>query len=1842
MRWLGLRALGVAAIAAVVLTVASTGSRRHPVAAALAADAGTATLTFPANAYDTCGSCLPSSSLVFLYTQVSSANPIPLTVSATPPAGATIKSVVLQYAPAGTTDFAKLPLTHPFTGSAGTYIGQMVPFNDIVNYFNPDPNAPFSYLDGNYDIRALVTDTDGSTFTSQTVRNVAIASDDENDNDTFVGIKGLPSVVSGSVNLVAAPEGQGSAVPDTVAFQISPAGQGQWTPIGSPASPELNGAGNPILDAHGQQEYETTLDTTGFSDGQYDIEAVPQDSGGDTFLGGVITVTISNAPPSVTLATPSSPLRGSVALSATASAASGITSVRFQQAPAGSGSWTTVGVATTDPTGSYTVDWDTLGAPNGSYDLRAVATDSGGQTQTSVVPGVTVSNATTATANNLTVTSTVVPATGAAGGSLNLLGEIPGSVDHEAWAYGYSTASAPVVDGSTLPYTAPAGSSQLVLLKYTDATGWQIADVLRNADGSGFAVDSDAHVSGQMTASGEAWIAVAQSGNLYLFHRTAGGQFLLDTSDSSALQALFGGNANLNDGLQLELGQSSDGTVYGTLLVPGQAARFAQAGSPAVSIKTALRYGQLVGGSWSVKSAAVPSTYVQASGSDVLTLADASPTGPGSGWALFRTGQAGSNVGNGQPQPLLLGSFTSTGWSFASTGLDALDLTGAFGSGLSAQAVQPQGLLAADGEVWIKADIASLGTGGEVVALYDPSSGTVTQSWCDAKVLAQSAGCADTLDANDPATLPDAVFQTARGPEALAVGGGNLDVYANGTWSAVAAPGFEATSGLGARTAIFADATDGWLAGVDAMGQISAGAPAPALAQWPEANENTLTAVALPPGGAGTGTSGALAVGLDGAALHYDGTQGWLTDPVPNQARSANLYGVAYDGTALAVAVGSLGTILDWNGTAWSADPASQTLTQDQLNAVAFGSDGQGWAVGTFGTILRYDGGAWTNEQIDAQDSGVDVTSVAVAGRQVYAVAGGHLIERLSDGSWQRVPAEGTSGATGATVPDDLPALTLVSGLPDGGAVAAGDSVLIESQGAGQAFQYSAQPVQGTAVALSAFRRSDGQVGAFVSVAPPPAAGSQAAFGFPSGDGDLLEQTGSGFVDLSRSQYPGSSTPDDGAPEPDPVLAVAAAPDGSAAWAVGGYAGTVTADGIGTIQPLQARASNWQTATIWRFDQGGPAQPPSQTQSQVSIPAQPDTVSFAYFSGALCTSECAEVPDAQPMVNLQGAATEIAGFATQPGGPAFAMLGGDAVGPTTDPGSGNGAVDLADLSSYLSPLGSVPLYAAYGPLDAVPTEADPAHSWDDAFAQAPAPFGLGATPSGITAGSSGGLDGSVHHYYSYEVSQNGGELMVIVLDNTGSSLDAAEPGQSAWLQAQLATASAQSLPVVVFAAQPLDSNEAPSSYQAGHAGDADQVATELADAGVLAVFTTSPSETDAVNMVPYISAQDAATSTQPQIPEYEGASVGYQESQNNGVLWYFASVDTATRTLTVQGIPVVQSLALEPLSGLTAARSSTLSFRAVGRRPAGTIPGGDTGTNPPGISNYVAIPSSSCSSCVTPSYSFTSSNPGVGNFVQASGSGSLYPKLTASGKTIASSTSGLFCAYNAGTTTVSVTSGLLTSSLTVTVEPGEIGQPCGTVAYAADDQVDVVPGKTVVGISSEQAGNPNATAPPPVVQTVNPVLPHITIPPPVPAVAAPTPVHPPSPTPFIVPSTAFNAAGPTITPLAPPPVTPVPPGGATAPAQSTAKREEKARKEASQSAYVIRPAGTSVEDWFYPAVGVMTVLSLMLIGGGLRPGVRRKPALAEVRQYDDPDHRRPVPPEIRRYEDPDQYRWRRP
>ena len=732
--------------------------------------------------------------------------------------------------------------------------------------------------------------------------------------------------------------------------------------------------------------------------------------------------------------------------------------------------------------------------------------------------------------------------------------------------------------------------------------------------------------------------------------------------------------------------------------------------------------------------------------------------------------------------------------------------------------------------------------------------------------------------------------------------------------------------------------------------------------------------------------------------------------------------------------------------------------------------------------------------------------------------------------------------------------------------------------------------------------------------------------GFPPSNGDLLLQTNGGWDDLGHTEAAGPtpSSPGDGVVVADPVLAVADSQDGTHAWAVGGFSGSDLPDGVGSAQPqLSARPQGWFTSAIWRYDAAGTKQPPSVSDTLVGAPptANPGIVSFAFLSSALCREQCASAQNAQPDVNLESAATEISQFAQQPNGPAFAMLGGDEVGPSSESfwQAGNGEADLARLPSLLAPLSGVPAFAAYGPLDAVPTKTNEALPWASAFADAPSPFGSGAAPASITPISSGDATGPVHKYYSFDVAENGATLCVIVLDNSAGSLESSAAGQTAWLTSQLAQAQSAATPIVVFAARPLDVRDN------GGAIDGDAVAAQLAAAGVLAVFTTSgdqpdtdsPTQTDQVVQVPI----DAGGGGQ--IPEYEGATMTYQQPKNNGVLWYDVTVDTNADTLSVQGVPVISSLAIDPIDGLTVTRSGTLSFAGIGRRPTATI-ATTSGDNDafPGFDQYVEIPpTTSCSACVTPSYTWTSSTPGVGIFVVPSSAGSPYPKLNSSGQTTASSTSGLFCAFNKGTTTITLTSGLMSASVNVTVTAGPIGAPCGSVYVPGQGQtVTVSGGQQVVTQVPPNTGTPNLGATKAAVVTS---LPPVVLVPPLPTAVTPVPI----PTPVVrvppaaVPAPPVIATAPIVpiveapvvaVPPIPPAVTPVPPGGATASAQATAKREEKARRHASQSAYVVRPGDTDASDWFYGVVGVMSVVSIALVSGGLRPGPKQRYAYVEI------------------------------
>jgi photosystem II stability/assembly factor-like uncharacterized protein len=1703
-----------------------------------------------------------------------------LVAKTTAPASS-ITSVEFQISPAESTESAR----------SWTTIENESPTS--TSTFFETANVP----DGLYDLRVLVTYTaEGSqkSLESPWLRDRLIAN-----SSPVVKLADPGSPLSGKITLDATVlEGNPEVGP--VIFQWAIAGSGEWNTIQTIDTPP----------------YTTSLDSAAVlpHDGSYDFRATPAQAGAFVSIP-VRARLVDNTPPTVSLANPGSPLSGEVTLSATAKASAtlenanlGLTSVTFERARAGTDVWLRIGEATVPSPSypdTYTHVLHTEALPNGLYDFRVTAQDVAGNREASpVISSLEVDNPTLPPAVSASLTGVVAPAE-----DITILGAVAASPQHETetWAYGITRAPpATGMAGSPLEYTAQG--HQLVLLRYTEKGGWQIADVLRKGGGEepfkllpAEALDINANgglqVTGAMTSSGEAWLWLVETRTtlektIAVFHRPRGGRFEYDQRATETLEPLL-----KQPGAELHLDQYPEGPaghVYGILTAKTQ--EYARLGEGHD------------GPEWTREPTPPPPSGSE--GTEPMTLNVGDVQGPGEAWGAFTATKG--------PRGLILGHLSKdTGewrWHFPRNGLaglDALDLTGALAN--QDGHVEPEALRAEpEGTaVWIGAHVYLDNKPiGQVVARYDGATEEITNSWC---TLPLDNSCQEPLGS---AAVPDAFFNSEHGPVALSLHGEAVHVYARGQWTSVLAPGHKAEGGDDAFTA----ANEGWLGGDTALGRWSPEQGSSLLAPWPLPDRSPLTSVALPPGSqAGAGESGALAVGLDGTTLYYDASTGWQVEPAPPRAHHLNLLDVAFAGPSSAFAVGQFGVILHWDGTSWSEDPQSISLTQSQLNAVAFAPSGEGWAVGADGTILHHNGQQWNVEPPPAQYSGANISSVTVAGSEAFAVAGGNLIRHRPGGSWEEVE-EGLLPDGPKPTPGQL---RLVAGLPDGGVVAAGRSIILVREAAGQGFEYAAQPLSGIAVALAPFREADGKLRAYVSIAPPVNEVSGEVAGFPPGDGELLRQTESGWQDLSRSQYAGNAISGDGAVKSDPVLALATDQTGEHAWAVGGYDGTEDAAHQGTIEPLSARSAGWRTASIWRYDGTGgtDAQPPGLASVTPSLPAQTGTVSFAFFTSPICKVQCSAVPDAQPDVNLSAAAKQIAAYATQPGGPAFAMLGGNAVGPL-QPG-GEPAVDFAHLPELLGPLGSLPTFAALGPYDQ-PSETP----WSEAFAEAPPPFGSGPAAAGITPVSSGSQtpNGDVHRYYAFDAHQNGATLRVIVLDNAGGELEAgaATTGQRQWLEGQLTAAGEQGLRVVVITATPLQ-----------EAKDGESVASLLASERVLAVFTTSERRLDTHYLVP----AHPSHGLEP-IPEYEGASLGYQKPQNNGVKWYFVSINTQAREVQVAAVPVIDSLALKPLDGLSVARSLTLQFEAVGRRPAGTmatIAGhseepGEPGEPFPGYDDYVEIPAPSCGKtpCVQPSYAFTSSEPTIGDFVEPSGPDSPLPKLDASGHPIPSSTSGLFCAYNAGTTTVSITAGLLSYSLPVTVQSGGFGSPCGTVYRPG------VGG--VIRIQTAQTQSPlgavAAPPPPPPAPLAGSLPAALAAPPPAPLPAAPP--NPPAPAPHApappapkpltpapvhaepLPAPIENVSVPlAILPVAAPAIEPIPPGaGGFSQSPAAARRREEARKHASQSAFAIRPAGMIGEpgfEWFYLAVGAVTLLALLLSARGLPAGPRPRPALLDDR-----------------------------
>ncbi len=1655
------------------------------------------------------------------------------------------------------------------------------------------PTQPYAFLspeeeiaqDGAYELRVVVTEKATHTrYESPTIERLIVA------GESPVVKLAVPELPLRGVIKLQAEVPHGAEI-QPIRFEWAPSGTNAWRPV-----PTVPSGSEPTSCAATATTACFDTATSEAPNGRDDFRVVPAGGEGLSFVSlPVRGRLVDNAPPEVgkvELEPPDRTLSGDVTLEATTvdpnlpngEPGSGIASVIFERARAGSSAWTLlpggeVTVPSSPSADTYTHRLHTEILENGRYRFRARALDDAGNQASSQETEVEVANTVSAPAVSASITGVVAPAE-----DITILGTVAAAASprHEAetWAYGVTSAPPAAADGEQLEYTAEG--HQLVLLRYAQKGGWQIADVLREAGGAksfqllpANELDINAgggiKVAGAMAPSGEAWLGLVETPRegaktIGFFHRSPGGRFEYDKgATETAAPLLVSGSA------QLRLGQDPEDHVYGMLT-----ARTSE-------------YALLKEGAWTRETALQRPPDVP--GSEPMTLRVGDVEGPGEAWGAF-------SLANPQGHGLILGHLYNHEWHFppSGVGLDALDLSGALAS--QSNQIEPEALKVEPGgaAIWIGAKVSiNNHEAGHVVARYDGNSGDVTNSWC---TLPVANSCEEPLGS---AAVPDAFFATESGPVALSLQEAAVDVYARGRWSSVLAPGHGPENGDA-----FTGPNAGWLGGTKALGQWSPEQGSSLLTPWPLPDGSPLTSVALAPGsGAGVDESGALAVGLDGATLRYDASTGWQVEAAAPRAHHLNLLGVAFNGPSSAFAVGQFGVILRWDGTSWSEDPQSISLTLSQLNAVAFAANGEGWAVGANGTILHYDGQSWSIEDPPPAESGEDISSVAVAGSEAFAVAGGNLIDRRPGGGWEALE-ESLLPNNPKPAPGQL---RLVAGLPDGGVIAAGRSIMLVREAAGRGFEYAEQSLSGIAVALAPFREASGKLRAYVSVAPPVNLLSDEVAGFPPGDGELLRQSESGWQDLSRSQYAGNAISGDGAVKSDPVLAVATDPTGEHAWAVGGYDGTEDAAHQGTTEVLSARPAGWRTASIWRYDTTGNAQPSGLTSAVPSLPAKPGVVSFAFFTSPECKVQCSAVPDAQPDVNLSAAAKQIATYATQPGGPAFAMLGGNAVGPLEHEKGAEPADDFARLPELLAPLGGLPTFAAIGRSDH-PYET----AFSEAFAEAPEPFGTGAPASAIAPVSSGSPtpNGDVHRYYAFDANQNGATLRVIVLDDAEGQLEAGAPttGQQGWLEEQLAAAHGRGLPVVVIAATPLQNLK-----------EGESIAALLASSGVLAVFTTSERRLDERRLVP-----ENPSAGAPQIPEYEGASLGYQKPQNNGVKWYFVSADTHAREVHVAAVPVIESLALKPLDGLSVARSLTLQFEAIARRPPGTLAtiagrpeeSSEPGEPFPGYDNYVEIPAPSCGTrpCVEPSYTFTSSDPTIGAFVEPSGPGSPLPKLGADGHPIASSTSNLFCAYNAGTTVVSITTGLLSYSLPVTVRSGGFGSPCGTVYRPGVGEVIRVHTAQSQGrVGGAAAPPPPSPAPAGTFPTALTTIPPAPVPAPPPAPPATKPLAPPAikPIPVEPPLQApIESVVPplTILPAATPPVEPIPPGASGyAQSPSAAERKEKARKQASQSAFSTRPSGASGADWFYVAVGGATLLALLLGAQALPAGPRPRPAL---------------------------------
>ncbi len=1152
--------------------------------------------------------------------------------------------------------------------------------------------------------------------------------------------------------------------------------------------------------------------------------------------------------------------------------------------------------------------------------------------------------------------------------------------------------------------------------------------------------------------------------------------------------------------------------------------------------------------------------------------------------------------------------------------------------------------------VWVDAELISP-TAPNVTAdlslLLDAASpSTVLGTWCFPQVACGQGSLGAPLPKKNYTSF---AWPGAGDGERIVAGledGALLRLQDTGSFQYIVGGG----GGNSSADAAFLSSTEGWISAIAAPGLNSAllehvtTAPmSSTLQSWPLPFRRPLAAIASQPGTTpGEPGAQALAVGDRGQVARYIPGQGWTPEFLYNSAgvpEEPRLRGVAWPEAGRAYAVGDNGAMWLWRADTglWEPDPAKPLDFHANLTAIAFSplNPVVGYAVGKQGALLAYDK-TWTQQQLPSEVAQADFTSVAFAGGEALATyrmvvagreVGGLLVEdgtgwHVDTGAQELLDGLHEAGASKAgeapKVDASASVLSKVAALPDGGAVAAGPGVVIERDSATAPWRFSSQPLPAAQniAALAAIREGpsvralisvdldlisnpNNTTNDFLDIDNPPAVG----FGQPGAligpdplpvSGYLLRETAGGWQDLEQQAYPSvASSGNNDLPDwPDPVLALDVAPDGSRGWAVGGQTGAIVEE-----SSTPGAQFTGQSAAALRL--GGDIAPPLSTAAPIAVPS--GQVTFAVGGDAQCAGPCANLanegvgPDAWLSAALARAAQiheqheELRAFlytgAHVAEGAAHALSGVPG-GFEREQQAYRGDLDAA---------GALPVYVTPSPSD-LDTNGSLA-----SFAAAMGPDApLGSAPAGTPQPPAG--SGA----YALESEGQGGSahnVRVIVLDFTASVLGA---GELEWLAAQLAQAKAAGHPAIVMGSADIAEPNAPN-YDGQ---DAATLSSVLLAGGASAYLFDSTGENRAERIgagaesIPVLGSGTLGYVQPPADPEEFLGAGGFLLASVN-----VAARNPATNRAPVSDtlIPNISQLGLDATGGTLLRRSQPVLFQGLARRPPGGLEllgglGSSQGSIAP--EPYVPIPETCigavCAKFIAPEYSFTSSNPDVGDFVEQepSNPNPLAVLQGTDGLPVLSSHSGshsgLFCAFNPGTTTVTIATGGLSYSEQVTIQAGSVEQPCGTVPLRN-------PPAAVVAAAAPPPLAPAPASPPPspAPLAVTPPPPPVPVPlKPAPPVARP---HRPPPPFFFKPIVAVPVFAAV---LPPPPVLarPVPPSGsATVTVPAVAPKEEQEDEEAIESARANMAAYVPEGSHRPP----YALLALLVIAAGAGSSIRR-------------------------------------